>query len=70
MDTAHYPSLELCQKLTAHGFPKTEKHWSTMEQYRRPPEILESDDLVSPLSSIYCCPSIAELLRELPTEIN
>jgi len=51
LNTSHYPSLELCKKLTELGFPETEKH----KQYL--------------WVGNFKCPSIAELLDEIPENI-
>lgn len=57
MNTSHYPSLELCKKLTAIGFPKTKEyavdyHW----------DFVEDDNLV--------CPSVMEMLDVMPKDIH
>lgn len=57
MNHSHYPSLELCKKLTAIGFPKTKEyavdyHW----------DFVEDDNLV--------CPSVMEMLDVMPIEIK
>jgi hypothetical protein len=51
MNTSHYPSLELCKRLTEAGFPETEIMRDSINPYR----IWWQD----------VCPSIAELLDSL-----
>lgn len=70
MNTSHYPSLDLCKKLTEAGFPETEKVWAKIFQFKK--EDLEYDisdrysDMLWECIWDYICPSIAELLDELP----
>lgn len=67
MNSSHYPSLELCKKLTEIGFPKNTdavfhknlddnpRHWdsSTMQRIH-----------------YYVCPSVMEMLDVIPEEVN
>lgn len=77
MNPSHYPSLELCKKLTENWFPETEMEYT--EFY--PIWNFEEKEIVdfkkwdfhimgSDFSewSWYKCPSIAELLDELPDD--
>jgi hypothetical protein len=63
MNPSHYPSLELCKRLTETWFPKTEK-------------IIEINQNEYPKTmwniwvNCYYSPNIAELLDELPWEIE
>lgn len=67
---AHYPSLELCKKLTANWFPKTEKCWTRSLKWDE-----ESKTFPYELSSrptpwgYYFAASVMELLDELPQSI-
>ena len=68
MNQSHYPSLELCKRLTEANFPSTEKCiWDSWSIYPYPAESfnLPWESLVA-----YRCPSIAELLDKLPEEID
>lgn len=70
MNTSHYPSLDLCKKLTANGFPRTEM-WLLDFWYDRANQwdIMPYDfclDCEDYEWTTYRCPSIAELLDELP----
>ena len=60
MKIEHYPSLELCRNLTEAGFPETEKFmdykWNIYSEWE--------------IYHISVCPSIAELLDELPQYID
>lgn len=63
MNPSHYPSLELCKKLTEIGFPDTEniryeddKKWI----WYNSPECYEWD---------YVCPSVMEMLDVMPMKI-
>ena len=57
MNTPHYPSLELCKKLTESGFPRTEididKDWCLEKDWAE-----------------YKCPSVMELLDEIPCSVT
>jgi hypothetical protein len=73
MNNSHYPSIELCKKLTEIGFPRTEM-WMLDFLYERPNQwdIFEYDfslDCEDHEWTTYKCPSIAELLDELPKSI-
>ena len=62
MNTSHYPSLGLCNKLTEAGFPTTElwiqwNCWNWSHKYYRN----KRTDFV--------CPSVMELLDEMPDYI-
>lgn len=72
MNQSHYPSLELCKKLTEIWFPKsTVNSWCDFGNISWSIEITD----VATSSSrrrdkmIAICPSIAELLDEFPHEI-
>ena len=64
MNPLHYPSLELCKKLTEAWFPETKYFWWWNHDTCKY-DIMES----------YCedyqwvCPSVMELLDEMPKEI-
>ena len=60
MITEHFPSLELCKKLTEAGFPETENGYFTTCCPSEIAKYLKNHQ-------VYVCPSIAELLDELPT---
>lgn len=61
MNNTHYPSLELCKELTEAWFSETEKWFysSSMEIAR----YIENHQC-------YKCPSVMELLDEMPWEIE
>ena len=72
MNTSHYPSLELCKKLSANSFPKTteevmvykqlsEDFWSHIE-----PRYMQH---TNGSTSRIVCPSVMELLDEMPGSI-
>ena len=64
MNTSHYLSLELCKRLTEAGFPETEENCLWYEGEDRLYTLEEMERLQK-----YACPSIAELLDELPEKI-
>lgn len=83
MNPLDYPSLELCKRLTEAGFPETQmeriqnsffKDWLSMTYKARnemfDPRCFENLCETSDFKRHYVCPSIAELLRELPPFIN
>ena len=55
MNPLHYPSIELCKKLTEAGFPETEY---------KPTQYLNSE------FNEYVCPSVMELLDEMPKYVK
>ena len=61
MNQNHYPSLELCKKLTEMGFPKTEKCYNDAE--------IRNDIEYTRDAEYNVCPSIAELLDELKEKV-
>ena len=71
MNPLHYPSLELCKKLTSSNFPKTEKCWTRSLKWNE-----ESKKFPYEISSrptpwgYYVAASVMELLDELPTMIE
>ena len=76
MKESHYPSLELCKKLTEAGFPETENVWLDSKEWAF---VWWSESFrLWGLKKIheeywytfYRCPSIAELLDELPQSIH
>lgn len=62
MNQNHYPSLELCKKLTEARFPKTEKCFNDNE--------IRNDFDYTRDAEYNVCPSIAELLDEMPERIK
>ena len=78
MKNAHYPSLELCKKLTKIGFPYTEKNFIRAES--APLTIVEiygeEDWMVITNANFpkdwinYKCPSVMEMLDIMPKVIN
>ena len=79
MNPLHYPSLELCKKLTLAGFPDTEMEYTEFT----PIWNFEETEIVDFKKwdwhimwadftewSWYRCPSVMELLDEIPAEIN
>lgn len=63
MNTTHYPSLELCKKLTEIGFPISEKFW----QYWKICDTFH-DCMIHSEASV--CPSVMEMLDVMPRDIN
>ena len=66
MNTAHYPSLELCKKLTDIGFPETEKRIiyypdinNEIKTEILPKEMVQIGDV---------CPSVMEMIDVLSEE--
>ena len=59
MKTEHFPSLELCRKLTEIGFPKTE--WVNYDSYWNFYDCYD-DRWLSNTSGAYFCPSVMEML--------
>ena len=74
MNTNHYPSLELCKKLTEIGFPETEKVFAKLVQFKKEdPEHEISDrfqDMLWECVWDYVCPSVMEMLDIMPIEIK
>jgi len=76
MNPAHYPSLDLCKKLTEEGFPQTEMYiWEFRHrQLNKEFEITIRDNCYEwdyeEFRNFSFCPSIAELFDELPTWRN
>jgi len=72
LKSEHYPSLELCKKLTEAGFPQTENEWKTWQDWLikwiLPAKIKKK--WLWGLLTWRRCPSIAELLDELPKSIE
>lgn len=62
MKTEHYPSLELCQKLTDIGFPVCDHFW----QYGK---ICNSWHDAMIFSEASVCPSVMEMLDVIPTTV-
>lgn len=60
MNSSHYPSLELCKKLTEIGFPISEKFW----QYWKICDAFH-DCMIHSEASV--CPSVMEVLDVMPT---
>lgn len=75
MKPHHYPSLELCKRLTEVGFPETEKFYCLYRHSQLSKdfnwEIRDTDGTgdYEYIKESYRCPSIAELLDEMPHEI-
>ncbi len=62
MNISHYPSLELCKKLTEAGFPDTEMGYFTTCCPSEIARFIKNHQ-------VYVCPSVMELLDELPADI-
>lgn len=59
---SHYPSLELCKKLTEIGFPTTFQHiWDSLWTVIWCLEVPEW---------MYVCPSVMEILDVMPQSVN
>lgn len=75
MNPLHYPSLELCKKLTEELFPHNTEHYEWAFYYDYP----NGRNFISDWNPVwlpenpyqqYLCPSVMELLDELPSEIT
>jgi len=64
MNTSHYPSLELCKKLTEAGFPITVKVRKLNMAWYQAPQCLHIPIWY------WVCPSVMELLDEMPNFIQ
>lgn len=60
MNTSHYPSIELCAKLTEIEFPKTEKLLTSFWIYNNNSNL---DSIQSEVE--YTCPSVLEILDNI-----
>lgn len=74
MDDKHYPSLELCKKLTEIGFPQTENFWTdykftqvkeTKEYHWTIRDTIWTSDYEY-IREFYLCPSVMEMLDVIP----
>jgi len=67
MNPPHYPSLELCNKLTEIGFPETEKWylwgWNDFN-------IIKNREWFLHWVSSFLCPSVMEMLDVIPKRIK
>ena len=70
MNSSHYPSLELCKRLTENNFPRTEK--VTFIEYNSDNRAIMDSTIFTDFheDNFLVCPSIAELLDELPTFVE
>lgn len=64
MNPSHYPSLELCRKLTEAGFPE-----ETSCHFRRNNSDIYEHTFWPWDDASYVCPSVMELLDEMPDTI-
>lgn len=64
MNPNHYPSLELCNKLTANGFPKTEYTYAVVfwEWILYRDDMIDYTRLSESDAKFYSYPSVMELL--------
>lgn len=69
MNTSHYPSLELCKKLTEIGFPNTMFYYEWVENFSGKIEYN-----IMPWHKMYddefVCPSVMEMLDVIPDEVD
>lgn len=65
MNSSHYPSLELCKKLTEEGFPE-----ATSCHFRRNNSDIYEHTFWPWDDESYVCPSVMELLDEMPKLIH
>ena len=63
MRTEHFPSLELCREATELGFPETELWYYTTCTPNEISKFIKNHQ-------VYVCPSVMEILDELPSEIQ
>ena len=59
MNPSHYPSFEICKKLTSIGFPKTSIHYYGTMDWR-------IFDDCAPVKAKYVRPSVMELIDTIP----
>ncbi len=73
MNPSHYPSLELCKKLTEIGFPETERDWLNDWWYEHGSEryawISKDTDIKDEWVRLRC-PSIMEMIDIMPDSIH
>lgn len=70
MKQEHYPSLELCKKLTEIGFPKTQHTYSFWwDKCEEEFTIVDEDDDGVSRTEFYRCPSVMEMLDVIPDHI-
>lgn len=70
MNSSHYPSLELCKKLTEIGFPETEKQWRISwfwKEYILSENWIDTEEVKK---FVWVCPSIMEMLDVIPQSIK
>lgn len=75
MNPSHYPKLELCKKLTEIGFPETDLCYGETKKAYIPEKIqirdwYSVDAEWSVFINIWVCPSVMEMLDEMPAFIN
>ena len=76
MTSLHYPSLELCKKLTEAGFPRTEMYIGEYRhtQLNKEFEVTIRDSCYEwdyeTFRNVWFCPSVMELLDEMPNWIT
>ncbi len=71
MKQEHYPSLELCKKLTEIGFPKTQHTYSFWwDKCEEEFTIVDEDDDGVSRTEFYRCPSVMEMLDVMPRDIH
>ena len=71
MNPLHYPSLELCKKLTEEGFPNTEKCWARSLKWDDTKKTFPYELSSRPTPwGYYVAASVMELLDELPCMIS
>lgn len=65
MNSSHYPNIELCRKLTEAGFPE-----ETSCHFRRNNSYIYEHTFWPWNDESYVCPSVMELLDEMPKRIQ
>lgn len=70
MNTSHYPSLELCERLTEAGFKETEFLYAECQIIGNTRNPMITNKAWSNDWIYFRCPSIAELLDEIPKSIH
>lgn len=73
MNSSHYPSLELCKKLTDAGFPETEAIFIQKDMFSDDFRMIYDWDCSQYEDECYSklrCPSVMEMLDVMPNQIS
>lgn len=72
MNTNHYPSLELCKKLTEIGFPETEHTYAFCRWTEKDASLVRKEEAQEwkCYTEVGKCPSVMEMLDVMPYKIE